>query len=69
MANEKPIMFDKEVADFFGISVRTFKRRILKPVPGEINPNEAAPVTIGRRRIWLRANIERLVGIKKGTEK
>ena len=58
-------MTDKEVADFFGISVRTLRRRIKDPVAGEIDPNDAEPQTIGSRRLWLRQNIERLVGIRK----
>lgn len=62
MAAEKPIMFDKEVAALFGISVRTFQRRVNNPMPGEIDPNKAEPVTIGGRRLWLRENVMRLVG-------
>ena len=57
------IMFDADVAAFFGIDKRTLQRRILRPVPGEIDPNDAHPVTIGGRRLWLREDVERLVGI------
>ena len=57
------VMFDKDVAEFLGISVRTLKRRIKNPAPGEINPNDAHPCVIGERRLWLRAEVERLVGI------
>lgn len=57
------VMFDADVAAFFGIDKRTLQRRILRPVPGEIDPNDARPVTIGGRRLWLRDEIERLVGI------
>ena len=64
---EKPsdcrVMFDADVAAFFGIDKRTLQRRILRPVPGEIDPNDAHPVTIGSRRLWLREDVERLVGI------
>lgn len=63
MATEKPIMFDRDVAEFFGISVRTLQRRMLRPVPGEIDPNKAEPVEIGGRRLWLRENVMRLVGV------
>ena len=63
MATEKPIMFDKDVAQFLGISVRTLARRIEKPARGEINPNDAHPCVIGSRRLWLRVEVERLVGI------
>ena len=57
------VMFDADVAAFLGIGKRTLQRRILRPVPGEIDPNDARPVTIGGRRLWLRDEIERLVGI------
>ena len=62
------VMFDADVAAFFGISVRTLKRRIAMPAKGEINPNDAHPQRIGNRRLWLRAEVERLAGIgTKGT--
>lgn len=57
------VMFDADVAAFFGISVKTLQRRVAKPAKGEINPNDAHPVTIGSRRLWLREDVERLVGI------
>ena len=57
------VMFDKDVAEFLGISVRTLKRRLEKPKHGEIDPNDAHPQTIGGRRLWLREDVERLVGI------
>ena len=67
MARE--VMTDAEVAEFFGIHKRTLQGRILKPVPGEINPNDARPQVIGGRRFWLRANVERLAGMEsKGKE-
>ena len=61
------VMFDADVAAFFGIDKRTLQRRILRPVPGEINPNDAHPQRIGSRRLWLREDVERLVGI--GTQR
>lgn len=69
MANDKPIMFDKDVAELFGISVRTLQRRVLRPMPGEVDPNRAEPVEIGGRRLWLRENVMRLVGVgmQRGT--
>ena len=57
------VMFDADVAAFFGIDKRTLQRRILRPVPGEINPNDAHPQRIGSRRLWLSEDVERLVGI------
>ena len=52
------IMFDADVAAFLGIDKRTLQRRILRPVPGEIDPNDARPVTIGSRRLWRREDVE-----------
>lgn len=57
------VMFDKDVAEFLGISVRTLTRRIEEPACSEINLNDAHPCVIGSRRLWLRENVERLVGI------
>ena len=57
------VMFDADVAAFFGIDKRTLQRSILRPVPGEIDPNDAHPQTIGGRRLLLREDVERLVGI------
>ena len=57
------VMFDADVAAFLGIGKRTLQRRILRHVPGEIDPNDAHPQTIGGRRLWLRDDVERLVGI------
>ena len=61
--SDSRIMFDADVAAFFGIDKRTLQRRILRPVPGEIDPNDAQPVTIGSRRLWRREDVERLVGL------
>ena len=57
------VMCDADVAAFFGISVKTLQRRIATPAKGEINPNDARPQMIGSRRLWLREDVERLVGI------
>ena len=67
MATDKPIMFDKDVAEFFGLSLRTLQRRVKNPATGEIDLNKAEPQRIGNRRLWLRANVEKLVGIQRGT--
>lgn len=69
MKPERPVMFDRDVAEMLGITVRTLQRRVLRPVAGEINLNDAEPVTIGSRRLWVRENIEKLLGIKRGTTK
>ena len=62
------VMFDADVAAFFGISVKTLQRRVATPAKGEINPNDAHPQTIGGRRLWLREEVERLVGIVETKE-
>lgn len=61
--SDSRVLFDEDVAAFFGIDKRTLQRRVLRPVPGEIDPNDAHPQTIGGRRLWLREEVERLVGI------
>ena len=61
------VWFDADVAAFFGICVKTLQRRVAHPVKSEINLNDARPQTIGSRRIWLREDVERLIGI--GTRK
>ena len=66
MASVSPIMTDKDVAKFFGISVRTLMRRLDKPLAGEIDPNLGNPRKIGGRRFWLRENVERMAGITRG---
>lgn len=69
MKPEKPIMTDAEVAEFFGVTVRTLQRRVKTPKAGELDLNKAEPTVFGGRRFWLRANVERLAGITKGTTK
>ena len=64
---DRRVMFDADVAAFLGISTRTLRRRIATPATGEINPNDAHPRTIGGRRLWLREDVERILGI--GTRK
>ena len=61
--SDSRVIFDADVAAFFGISVKTLQRRIASPVKGEINPNDAHPQVIGSRRLWLREDVERLIGI------
>ena len=65
---DQRVMFDADVAEFLGIGKRTLHRHILRPVPGEIDPNDARPVTIGSRRLWRREDVERLVGLAPDAE-
>lgn len=55
------VMFDADVAAFFGISTATLCRRLASPVKGEIDLNRARPQRVGSRRIWLRDDVERVI--------
>jgi predicted DNA-binding transcriptional regulator AlpA len=68
-SSDRRVMFDAEVAAFLGISKKTLQNRVARPVKGEIDLNAAKPQRIGSRRLWLREEVERLVGIKKGVTK
>lgn len=63
MGADKRIMTDAEVAAMLGISTRTLRRRVRQPAKGEIDLTRAEPQTIGGRRFWVRAKVERLVGL------
>ena len=62
--DERPIWTDADCAEFFGIHRDTFRKRVLKPVTGEIDLNKAEPKTIGGRRFWVREKVLRLAGVK-----
>ena len=61
------VMFDADVAAFFGISKATLCRRLARPVKGEIDLNRARPQRVGSRRIWLRDDVERVIMGKEVT--
>ena len=61
---EAEIWHDAEVAEFFGISIRTLTRRLENPKPGEIDIRMAEPTSFGGRRYWVRAKVLALVGLK-----
>lgn len=65
MSNASPIMSDKDVAEYLGVSVCSIRRRLAKPVKGEIDLNDAEPKVVAGRRFWLRSNIEKMLGIAK----
>lgn len=68
MAPESPIMTVAEVADFFGVSVRTIYRRMSKPKAGELKLADAVHATVGGRLFFVRESVLALAGIKqKGT--
>lgn len=65
MSNASPIMSDRDVAEYLGVSVYSIRRRLANPVKGEIDLNEAEPKVVAGRRFWLRSNIEKMLGITK----
>jgi len=67
--SDSRIMTDAEVARLLGVSARTLKRRMKRPRAGELDLNKAKPTTFGGRRLWLRANVEELLGIENKGEK
>ena len=68
MKPEKPIMTDAEVAEFFGVSVRTLQRRAKNPKDGELRLTDAVHVVVRGRRFWVRESVMRLAGIKNATK-
>ena len=64
----KPIMTDAEVAEFFGMSVRTLARRVQKPKDGELRLVDAEHAVVGGRRFWVRDSLMKLIGIKQAKE-
>lgn len=54
-------MTDHEVAEYFGTSVSTLRRRLASPAKGEVNPNDARPQIVFGRRYWLRERVENLL--------
>jgi hypothetical protein len=69
MKPESPIMSDKEVADLFGISVRTIRRRLSSPKTGELNLKNAVHAVVGNRRFWVRESVMALIRQPKITAK
>ena len=57
-------MTDSEVAAILGIATKTLQSRISKPVEGEVDMRRAEPQKIGGRRFWVRAKVERVLGIR-----
>ena len=67
--SDSRIMTDAEVAGLLGVKLRTFQRRVKRPRAGELDLNKAKPTTFGGRRLWLRANVEQILGIENKGEK
>ena len=63
-AQPSPVMTDAEVAALLGIATKTLQSRMRKPVEGKVDMRRAEPQKIGGRRFWVRAKVERVLGIR-----
>ena len=62
MITSKDIMTDEDVAKLVHLSVDRFQRRMRVGFKrGEFDFRRADPVTMGKRRVWLRADVERVL--------
>lgn len=62
MITANDILTDAQVAKLAGIALCTFQRRMTTGfLPGELDWNAARPMTFGRRRFWLRADVEKVI--------
>ncbi len=65
MITSKDIMSDAEVAKLVHLSLDRFQRRMRTGFePGEFDFRQADPVKMGKRRVWLRADVERIINEK-----
>ena len=62
MIKPRDIMDDKAVAGLVRISLDRFQRRMRNGFQaGEYDFRQAKPAVMGGRRIWLRADVERII--------
>lgn len=62
MITSKDILCDADVAKLARISVDRFQRRIREGFKrGELDFRQADPTVMGGRRVWLRADVERII--------
>lgn len=62
MITAKDIMSDADVAKLVNISVDRFQRRMRDGFKsGEYDFRQARPTLMGGRRVWLRADVERII--------
>ena len=62
MITSKDIMTDEDVAKLVHLSLDRFQRRMRKGFKrGELDFRRADPVMMGKRRVWLRADVERVL--------
>ena len=65
MITSKDILCDADVAELARISVDRFQRRMRDGFEqGEFDFRQADPVKMGKRRVWLRADVERIINEK-----
>ena len=65
MITSKDIMTDADVAKIVRLSLCCFQRRMRTGFkPGELDLYKADPVVMGGRRVWLRADVERIINEK-----
>lgn len=60
------LLTDKEVAEALSVSTRTLYNMIHNPPKEGININEVEQVQVGGRRRWVKASLEKCLGIKEG---
>lgn len=62
MITSKDILCDADVAKLVHLSLDRFQRRMRDGFePGEFDFRQADPVKMGKRRVWLRADVERII--------
>ena len=62
MITSKDIMDDADVAELARISADRFQRRMREGFKrGELDFRQADPTVMGGRRVWLRADVERII--------
>jgi hypothetical protein len=62
MITSKDIMSDADVAKLVNISTDRFQRRMRDGFKsGELDFSQARPTVMGGRRVWLRADVERII--------
>ena len=62
MITESDTMTDADIAKLFGISLDRFQRKMRNGfAPGELDFRRANPTVMGGRRVWLRADVERVI--------
>ena len=65
MITSNDIMSDAEVAKLVHLSLDRFQRRMRTGFePGEFDFRQADPGKMGRRRVWLRVDVERIINEK-----